>query len=127
MSDAMKPGVFWAWRNGEGMYVKLSSDEPFLVVAGLATPKDSAAPCHGMGLAFFRRIFGIAPRPGEALKLDASAHVGHCPKCHFERQSYSCQKDYGYIWCPNCKESSPAGEWIYHARILERKALEEGK
>ena len=72
----------------------------------------------------FRHIHGVVPKPGEALKLDASRWSRHCQTCRSELNgSGVCRKCNVTRYAPGVLVS----ESCCHALVLDRKRLEDGK
>ena len=112
---SLPAGVFCCWLDNLTTDIWLSTAHPM-------SRKATGISLVGKGL--FLRIFGVVPKPGEALKLDASRWSRHCQTCRSELNgSGVCRKCNVTRYAPGVLVS----ESYCHALVLDRKRLEDGK
>ena len=102
---SLPAGVFWCWTDNLTTDIWLSTAHPM-------SRKATGISLVGKGL--FLRIFGVVPKPGEALKLDDRYREWTCCECG-EVHDAACEKSS----CGKRRTDEPL-----HARILDRKPLE---
>jgi hypothetical protein len=113
---SLEHGRFWCWLNGIKA-VCYSRKKMFSVygASGIVLNPDD-----------FLHIFGIVPKPGEAMLLDNRDWTDTCPKCGREMESVDLDPEI-VLLCPHrctIKEAYYFGV-PNHARIITRKTLEE--
>jgi hypothetical protein len=106
---------FWCWRCETLELVKFSILD-FDKVRG---PGDfDVMPC-----AVFQHLFGLLPKPGQALKIDPSVWEAQCPNGH--DLDASMRPTYATEEGDRCAECCALV--VYHARIVSVKNLEDAK
>jgi len=125
MSEQLPQGVFWCWYYDK-KYVCFLDREPHEVELrdkmGARTGKFRwfAASEKSVTAALFLHIFGIVPKPGEALKLDNCGDwVYHCPRCG---KPYVEDEQSGLVGL--CCDDIDYRHSSYHAAVWKRKTLE---
>ncbi len=125
----MNAGTFWCWRvfpnpracNKDDVGVWIHDEPPIRTSRGEARWSSDMPPRGRITDSLFTDIFGegAAPKPGEALLLDAKDWPSHCPECGIAMDND------GVMLHPLCGHDAD-GPYPEHARIITRKTLEEG-
>jgi len=117
---------FWAahWQNEDGReMVDIFLREPVSCGMDWIRDPNDDYEMDGVELATFQHLFGLLPKPGQALKIDPSVWEAQCPNGH--DLDASMRPTYATEEGDRCAECCALV--VYHARIVSVKNLEEGK